>query len=95
MLRRPCAAHCFRPASLHHIRNLFPKLAAPNDVPRSLLGQVRRWIKGKDPRQYGFDFADLVEEKFDHKLRVTVGRLLAALEITRQKPLRRAYERDL
>lgn len=65
--------------------------------------QVRRWICGKDPRQYGFDFglwtrrivANLVEEKFDHKLSVTaVGRLLAALEITPQKPLRRAYERD-
>jgi transposase len=65
--------------------------------------QVRRLICGKDPRQYGFDFglwtrriiADLVEEKFDHKLSVTaVGRLLAALEITPQKPLRRAYERD-
>jgi transposase len=64
---------------------------------------VRRWICGKDPRQYGFDFglwtrrivADLVEEKFDHKLSVTaVGRLLAALDITPQKPLRRAYERD-
>jgi transposase len=39
--------------------------------------------------------ADLVEDKFDHKLSVTaVGRLLAALEITPQKPLRRAYERD-
>jgi transposase len=65
--------------------------------------QVRRWICGKDPRQYGFDFglwtrrivADLVEERFDHKLSVTaVGRLLATLEITPQKPLRRAYERD-
>jgi transposase len=65
--------------------------------------QVRRLICGKDARQYGFDFglwtrriiADLVEEKFDHKLSVTaVGRLLAALEITPQKPLRRAYERD-
>jgi transposase len=62
--------------------------------------QVRRWICGKDARQYGFDFglwtrsivAELVEKKFDHKLSLTaVGRLLAALEITPQKPLRRAY----
>jgi transposase len=38
--------------------------------------QVRRWICGKDPRQYGFDFGlwtrrivvELVEEKFDKKL---------------------------
>jgi transposase len=65
--------------------------------------QVRRWIVGKDPRQYGFDFglwtrqivAELIEEKFGITLGLTaVGRLLASLEITPQKPLRRAYERD-
>jgi len=65
--------------------------------------QVRRWINGKDPRQYGFDFglwtrrivATLVEERFGIELGVTaVGRLLAELDITPQKPLRRAYERD-
>ena len=65
--------------------------------------QVRRWICGKDPRQYAFDFglwtrrivADLIERQFKKKLGVTtVGRLLAELQITPQKPLRRAYERD-
>ena len=65
--------------------------------------QVRRWINGKDPRQYGFDFglwtrqivAALIEQKFAVQLGVTaVGRLLAELDITPQKPLRRAYERD-
>lgn len=65
--------------------------------------RVRRWICGKDPRQYGFDFglwtrkivAALVKEKLDVSLGVTaVGRMLAELEITPQKPLRRAYERD-
>jgi len=65
--------------------------------------KVRTWICGKDPRQWGFDFglwtrrivADLIEEKFHKKLGLTaVGRLLAKLEITPQKPLRRAYERD-
>src|ERR1039457_1133256 len=65
--------------------------------------RVRRWICGKDPRQYGFDFglwtrkivAALVQEKMGIGLGVTaVGRMLAALEITPQKPLRRAYERD-
>ena len=65
--------------------------------------QVRRWIIGKDPRQYGFDFglwtrqivAQLIAEKFGVSLRFTaVGRLLASLDITPQKPLRRAYERD-
>ena len=65
--------------------------------------QVRRWINGKDPRQYGFDFglwtrrivAELIEERFGVQLGVTaIGRLLAELDITPQKPLRRAYERD-
>jgi transposase len=65
--------------------------------------QVRRWICGKDPRQYAFDFglwtrkivAALIKEKLGITLGVTaVGRLLAELEITPQKPLRRAYERD-
>ena len=65
--------------------------------------QVRTWICGKDPRQYGFDFGlwtrrivvDLMERKLKKKLSITsVGRLLAELQITPQKPLRRAYERD-
>jgi len=65
--------------------------------------QVFRWINGKDPRQYGFDFglwtrkivATMIAEKWKISLGVTaVGRLLAELEITPQKPLRRAYERD-
>jgi transposase len=65
--------------------------------------QVRRWISGKDPRQYGFDFglwtrqvvAELIEQKFGLRLGVTaVGRLLAELDITPQRSLRRAYERD-
>lgn len=65
--------------------------------------KVRHWISGKDPRQYGFDFglwtrqivAALIAQRFEVKLGVTaVGRLLAQLDITPQKPLRRAYERD-
>lgn len=65
--------------------------------------QVKRWILGKDPRQYGFDFGlwsrrivqALIQEKMNVTLGVTaVGRLLASLDITPQKPLRRAYERD-
>src|SRR5437016_4759776 len=65
--------------------------------------QVKRWILGKDPRQYGFDFGlssrrivqTLIEEKMGIDLGLTaVGRLLASLDITPQKPLRRAYERD-
>ena len=65
--------------------------------------KVRQWITGKDPRQYGFDFglwtrkiiADLIDQKLGIELGVTaVGRLLAELGVTPQKPLRRAYERD-
>ena len=65
--------------------------------------QVKRWILGKDPRQYGFDFGlwsrrivqALIQEKMGIELGITaVGRLLAGLDITPQKPLRRAYERD-
>jgi len=64
---------------------------------------VRRWICGKDPRQHGFDFglwtrrivAEMIRQKFKKTLSITsVGRLLAELQITPQKPLRRAYERD-
>jgi transposase len=65
--------------------------------------QVRRWILGKDPRQHGFDFGlwtrrivqTLILEKMGVELTLaSVGNLLARLEITPQKPLRRAYERD-
>jgi transposase len=65
--------------------------------------QVFRWINGKDPRQYGFDFGlwtrliagALIEQKFGVKLGVTaVGQLLAKLGLTPQKPLQRAYQRD-
>ena len=65
--------------------------------------RVRRWIVGKDPRQYGFDYglwtrgiiAEMIRAKFDVELTLpSVGRLLTSLEITPQKPLRRAYERD-
>lgn len=65
--------------------------------------QVYRWINGKDPRQYGFDFGlwtrkivvTMIEDKFKISLGLTaVGSLLAELDITPQKPLRRAYERN-
>jgi transposase len=65
--------------------------------------RVKRWILGKDPRQYGFDFGlwsrrivqQLIQDKMGIELCLTsVGKLLASLNITPQKPLRRAYERD-
>ena len=74
-----------------------PKLSEPQRQ------RVRRWILGKDPRQHGFDFGlwtrrivqTLIREKMGVELCLTsVGKLLASLDITPQKPLRRAYERD-
>jgi transposase len=75
--------------------------------PRSLTPkqeqQLFRWINGKDPRQHGFDFGlwtrlivrKLIADKFQISLGVTaVGKLLAKLGLTPQKPLKRAYERD-
>jgi transposase len=75
--------------------------------PRSLTPrqeqQVFRWVNGNDPRQYGLDFglwtrsvvADLIERKFGIRLGVTaIGALLAKLNLTPQKPLQRAYQRD-
>ncbi len=75
--------------------------------PRRLTGkqeqQLFRWINGKDPRQHGFDFGlwtrlvvrKLIADKFGANLSVTaVGKLLAKLGLTPQKPLKRAYQRD-
>jgi len=65
--------------------------------------QLFRWINGKDPRQHGFDFGlwtrlvvrKLIADRFGANLGVTaVGKLLAKLGLTPQKPLKRAYERD-
>ncbi len=65
--------------------------------------EVKRWIIGGDPRQHGFDFGlwtrqivvDLIKEKFAIDMSLSgVGKLLRRLDLTPQKPLRRAYERD-
>jgi transposase len=65
--------------------------------------QVFRWVNGKNPLQYGFDFGlwtrnivgALIREKFQIKLSLaSVGSLLARLNLTAQKPLQRAYQRD-
>lgn len=65
--------------------------------------QVFRWVNGKNPMQYGFDFGlwtrqivgELVAMKFGVRLSLaSVGSLLARLGLTVQKPLQRAYQRD-
>ena len=74
-----------------------PKLTA------SQTQQVFRWVNGKNPLQYGFDFGlwtraivrELIVRKFGIKLSISsVGTLLAELNLTPQKPLQRAYQRD-
>jgi len=80
-----------------------PATGRPCKLTPTQQAQVFRWINGKDPRQYGLDFglwtrqiaATLIEQKFGLKLGVTaVGRLLARLGLSPQKPLQRAYQRD-
>lgn len=65
--------------------------------------QVFRWVNGKNPQQYGFDFGlwtrqivqALLLERFEVRLSLaSVGALLARLGLTAQKPLQRAYQRD-
>jgi transposase len=87
-------------------REALQSTKAKGPAPKLTDGQklrVRRWIVGKDPRQYGFDFglwtrsivAAMIHDRFKVSLTLpSIGRLLASLEITPQKPLRRAYERD-
>ena len=75
----------------------------PPKLTKSQQRQVFRWINGKDPRQYGFAFglwtrlvvAELLGDRFGVELSLaSVGKLLATLGLTPQKPLMRAYERD-
>ena len=65
--------------------------------------QVFRWVNGKNPMQYAFDFGlwtrqivrELVQQKFDVVLSLaSIGAMLARLGLTPQKPLQRAYQRD-
>lgn len=73
------------------------KLSAPQER------QVFRWVNGKNPRQYGFEFAlwtrqlvrELIEQKLGIRLSLaSVGAVLARQGLTAQKPLQRAYQRD-
>ncbi|CAG9187622.1 IS630 family transposase ISAzo30 [Cupriavidus pinatubonensis] len=73
-----------------------PATGRPPKLTAHQRAQVLRWINGKDPRQYGLDFglwtrqivATLIEQRFGVRMGVTaVGRLLARLGLTPQKPL--------
>jgi transposase len=75
--------------------------------PRKLKGNMIKWVYrivvGSDPRQYKFAFAlwtrnaigTLIYQRYGIRLSAnSVGRLLAQLGITPQKPLWRAYQQD-
>jgi transposase len=80
-----------------------PASGRPRTLSAAQERRVLRWVNGKDPRQYGFDFglwtrqtvARLIEDKFAVRLSLaSTGQVLARLGVTPQKPLQRAYERD-
>ena len=89
----------------HGVRALLSTKATgrPRKLKKQQETRVLRWIHGKNPMQYGFDFAlwtralvrDLIKREFDVNLSLaSIGALLARLGLTPQKPLERAYQRD-
>ncbi len=73
----------------------------PRKLARVQEQQVLRWINGKNPMQYGFDFGlwtrNLVRELVQREFGVTlslasIGAMLARLNLTPQKPLQRNPE---
>ena len=68
-----------------------------------MYGRIITWLDGKDPREYEYAtalwtrkiIADLIKRKLKIGLSISaVGSLLKRINITPQKPLRRAYERN-
>ena len=104
-LHRTSAYPWLRKAAKHGVEAL---TSTKSNGPKPLLSptqkiRVRRWICGKDPRQHGIDFGlwtraivrELIRERFNIDISISsVGVLLAELQITPQKPLQRAYQRD-
>jgi transposase len=75
----------------------------PPKLDGRMIAWVYKTVTGSDPRQYKFPFAlwtrnaiaDLIRRRYGIRLSVnSVGRLLAQLGITPQKPLWRAYQQD-
>jgi transposase len=80
-----------------------PATGRPRTLTAAQERQVFRWINGKNPRQYGFDFGlwtrqivrDLIAQRFGVRLSLaSIGAVLARQGLTPQKPLQRAYQRD-
>lgn len=75
----------------------------PRKLTQAQERQVFRWVNGKRPDQYGFDFGlwtrqivqELLVTRFEVRLSLaSIGAMLARLGLTAQKPLERAYQRD-
>lgn len=80
-----------------------PAPGRPRTLTAAQERQVCRWINGKTPLQYGFDFGlwtrqivrELIVQRFDVRLSLaSIGAILARQGLTPQKPLQRAYQRD-
>lgn len=80
-----------------------PATGRPRTLTAAQERQVFRWINGKHPRQYGFDFGlwtrqivqELILQRFGVRLSLaSIGAVLARQGLTPQKPLQRAYQRD-
>ena len=80
-----------------------PITGRPSKLTLLQQAQVLDWIDGKDPRQYGLGVglwtrqivALLIEQMLGLTMGLTaVGKMLARLGLTPQKPLQRAYQRD-
>lgn len=79
-----------------------PPGAAPK-LTEKQMARLRQWIVGRDPRQLQFDFAlwtrEIIRDLIEREFGVTytpqgLGKLLARLGLSPQRPLVRAYEQD-
>lgn len=80
-----------------------PAPGGPTKLTDQQMGQLYGWIVGRDPSQFRFDFQlwtrtivrELIRQRFGVEFTPQgVGKLLAKLDLTPQRPLRRAYEQD-
>lgn len=80
-----------------------PAPGGPTKLTDRQMSQLRGWVIGRDPSQFQFDFLlwtrkiirDLIHREFGVEFTPQgVGKLLAKLDLTPQRPLRRAYEQD-
>src|SRR5262245_66675058 len=76
----------------------------PPKLTQSQQRQIFRWVNGKDPRQYGFDFGlwtrqivcELIADRFGIDLSLaSVGKVLANVEIGRASCREREYVREV